>query len=240
MIARGGAATYGEDVGILMLDTRFPRLRGDIGNAKTFDFPVSYLTVRGASPARVVKEGDPSLLEPFIEGARELERRGCRAITTSCGFLALFQEALAAAVTVPVFTSSLLQIPLLGRLYGAVARIGIMTARAASLTERHFAQCGAAGVPRAIVGMESFPEFSRVFLEEQGQPASMTLDPELVRAELAAAAAKLAAENPDVRAVVLECTNMPPFRDAIQEACGRPVYDIVTLAEYVHSGLCLQ
>lgn len=239
MIARGGTATYGEDVGILMLDTRFPRLRGDIGNAKTFGFPVSYLTVHGASPARVVKEGDPSLLDPFIEGARELERRGCKAITTSCGFLALFQEALAAAVGVPVFTSSLLQIPLLSRLFGARAKIGIMTARAASLTERHFAQCGAAEVPRAVAGMDSSPEFSKVYLEERGQQASLSLDPERARAELSAAAAKLVAENPDIRAVVLECTNMPPFRDAIQEACGKPVYDIVTLVEYVHSGLCL-
>lgn len=239
MIARGGTATYGEDVGILMLDTRFPRLRGDIGNAKTFSFPVSYLTVAGASPKRVVKEGDPSLLEPFIEGARELERRGCRAIATSCGFLALFQEELSASVKVPVLTSSLLQIPLLSRLFGAGAKIGIMTARAASLTERHFARCGAAGVPRAIAGMDSSPEFSKVFLEEQGQPASLSLDPERVRAELSAAAAKLVAENPDIRAVVLECTNMPPFRNSIQEACGKPVYDIVTLVEYVHSGLCL-
>lgn len=239
MIARGGTTTYGEDVGILMLDTRFPRLRGDIGNAKTFSFPVSYLTVRGASPARVVKEGDPSLLAPFIEGARELERRGCGAIATSCGFLALFQDALASSVGIPVFTSSLLQIPLLSRVFGAGGRIGVMTARAASLTGRHFAQCGAAGVPLAVAGMDSSPEFSKVFLEEQGQPASLSLDPERARAELAAAAAKLVAEWPDIRAVVLECTNMPPFRDAIQEACGRPVYDVVTLVEYVHSGLCL-
>ncbi|MCE1196792.1 aspartate/glutamate racemase family protein [bacterium] len=239
MIVRGGATTYGEDVGILMLDTRFPRLRGDIGNAKTFGFPVSYLRVRGASPARVVKEGDPSLLEPFVEGARELERRGCRAIATSCGFLALFQEALAASVGVPVFTSSLLQIPLLSRICGAGGKIGVMTARAASLTERHFAQSGAAGVPRAVAGMEGCPEFSKVFLEEEGPEASLSMDADRVRAELAAVAAKLVAENPDVRAVVLECTNMPPFRGAIQEACGRPVYDIVTLVEYVHSGLCL-
>ncbi len=239
MIARGGTTTYGEDVGILMLDTLFPRLRGDIGNATTFSFPVSYLTVRGASPARVVKEGDPSLLAPFIEGARELERRGCGAIATSCGFLALFQDALASSVGIPVFTSSLLQIPLLSRVFGAGGRIGVMTARAASLTGRHFAQCGAAEVPLAVAGMDSSPEFSKVFLEEQGQPASLSLDPERARAELAAAAAKLVAEWPDIRAVVLECTNMPPFRDAIQEACGKPVYDVVTLVEYVHSGLCL-
>lgn len=239
MIVRGGAATYGEDVGILMLDTHFPRVRGDIGNAKTFSFPVSYLTVRGASPARVVKEGDPSLLAPFIEGARELERRGCRAITTSCGFLTLFQEALSAAVSIPVFTSSLLQIPLLGRICGAGGRIGVMTARAASLTERHFAQCGAADVPHAVVGMDGSPEFSKVFVEEQGPEASLSMDFERVRAELSAAAEKLAADWPDIRAVVLECTNMPPFRDAIQKACGKPVYDIVTLVEYIRSGLCL-
>ena len=98
MIARGGFTNYGEELGILMLDTRFPRIPGDIGNARTFPFPVRYRKVAGASPKRVVEEGDLSLLEPFISAARELEAEGVKAITTSCGFLAMFQKEMAAAV----------------------------------------------------------------------------------------------------------------------------------------------
>ena len=237
MKTRGGFTNYGEDLGILMLDTRFPRIQGDIGNAGTFPFPVRYLTVKGASPKRVVEEADPSLLEPFISAARELEAAGVKAITTSCGFLALFQKELAAAVSIPVFTSSLLQIPFLSRLFGARGKVGVMTARAASLTARHFEQCGASGLPLAIAGMDNSPEFTRVFLEK-GDPSSIPfLDRDLAEQELAAVAGRLVKDNPDINFIVLECTNMPPFRKAIQESCGKPVFDIVTLAGYIHSGL---
>src|ERR671928_80969 len=91
-IVRGGRGNYGEAVGVLTLDTIFPRIPGDVGNATTFDFPVRFSVVRGASPRRVVHEQDPALLKPFIEAAQELEAAGCRAITTTCGFLALFQR----------------------------------------------------------------------------------------------------------------------------------------------------
>jgi len=237
MIVRGGYTNYGEDVGILMLDTHFPRLPGDIGNAKTFPFPVMYFTVSGASPSRVVKERDPTLLEPFIDGARELERRGAKAITTSCGFLALFQEELASAVGVPLFTSSLLQIPFLSRIFGGRGTIGVLTARAQSLTQRHFAQCGADGLPIAVAGMDESLEFRKVFLEEGNPEEICLMDIDRVRGELISAAGRLVAEHPDVKAIVLECTNMPPFREAIANETGRPVFDIVTLTKFVYSGL---
>jgi len=114
MKLRGGYANYGETIGILMLDTRFPRPRGDIGNALSYDFPVRYKIVRGAHATRIMgDQPDPALLEPFIAAARELEADGVKAITTSCGFLAPFQKQLAAAVNIPVFTSSLIQAPLI-------------------------------------------------------------------------------------------------------------------------------
>jgi len=237
MIARGGYGSYGQDLGILMLDTRFPRMPGDIGNAKSFPFPVRYKRVEGASPKRVVEEGDLKLLEPFIAAARELEAEGVRAITTSCGFLALFQRELAAAVNVPLFSSSLLQIPMLYEIFGRRGRAGILTARAASLTERHFRNCGAQGIPLAVAGMDEKPEFTRVFLEKSSPGAEPSLDVEKAEEELKAVAAAMVSADPEIRFVVLECTNMPPFKKAIQESCGKPVFDIISLAGYVHSGL---
>lgn len=237
MMIPGGFTTYGASLGILMLDTRFPRIPGDIGNARSFPFPVRYLTVKGASPKRVVEDADPGLLAPFIEGARLLEAEGVKAITTSCGFLALFQEELAAAVHIPVFTSSLLQIPMLFRMQGGRGKVGVLTARAVSLSSKHFAQCGAAGVPLAIAGMDGSPEFTRVFLEKGEAGSLPAMDRDRVEAELSLVAAGLARDNPDLGCVVLECTNMPPFRAAIQAACGRPVFDIVTLAMHIHAGL---
>lgn len=238
MTVRGGFTNYGQALGILMLDTRFPRVTGDVGNAKTFPFPVRYLTVRGASPTRVVMQKDPELLEPFIAAARELEAEGVQAITTSCGFLAMFQQQMAAAVDIPVFTSSLLQIPFLYGAFGRKGKAGILTARKASLGQPHFDGCGIRDIPLAIAGMDDSPEFTRVFLRwGEGSGGEAPLDPDRAERELAEAARGLVAKDPDIRFIVLECTNMPPFRRAIQEACGRPVYDIVTLACYMHSGL---
>ncbi len=237
MIAKGGFCSYGQDLGILMLDTSFPRLPGDIGNAKSFPFPVRYKRVRGASPKRVVEEADPSLLEPFIVAARELEAEGVRAITTSCGFLALFQKELAASVNVPLFSSSLLQIPLLYEIFGRRGKVGVLTARSASLTELHFRNCGVQGIPLAVAGMDEQPEFTRVFLDKSEPGREPCLNVDRAEEELKNVAAALAAAEPEMRFIVLECTNMPPFKKAIQEASGKPVFDIISLAGFIHSGL---
>src|SRR3989475_5934874 len=124
---RGGFNQYGFTVGILILDTRFPRILGDVGNAATFPFPVRYHRVSGATPDLVVRRGAEGLLPAFVQGARALEGEGVGAITTSCGFLAKYQQELAAAVRVPVFTSSLLMVPLVHRLLPAGRRERIKT-----------------------------------------------------------------------------------------------------------------
>ena len=126
-------------LGVLMLQTRFPRPLGDIGHAQTFTFPVLRRVVQGATPGRVVRGHDIAALQPFIGTARQLVAEGCTAITTSCGFLALWQRELQAALQpVPVWTSSLLQ---LAELPGR--RCGVITIEAASLTAAHFIAVGA-------------------------------------------------------------------------------------------------
>src|SRR5881409_4341223 len=161
---RGGFNQYGVTVGILMLDTRFPRISGDMGNAATFPFPVRYHRVSGADPDLVVRRGAEGLLPAFVDGARALEGEGVGAITTNCGFLVKYQQALAAAVRVPVFTSSLLLVPLVHRLLPAGRRVGIMTVNSAGLTPEHFAGAGIGDIPVAVAGMENEKEFTRVML----------------------------------------------------------------------------
>src|SRR5258708_40220391 len=107
MKVKGGQNIFGFSVGILMLDTRFPRIPGDMGNASTFPFPVLYHRVRGASPELVVRRGQQELLPSFIEGARALEREGVQAATTTRGFRAKVHAEGAAPVPIPGFTSTL-------------------------------------------------------------------------------------------------------------------------------------
>jgi hypothetical protein len=233
MKVRGGQNLYGYSVGILCLDTQFPRVPGDIGNADTFPFPVLYHRVSGASPDRVVRQGHRDLLPAFAEGARLLEREGVRAITTSCGFLAQFQGDLASAVAVPVFTSSLMLVPLVHRMLSPGRAVGILTVDASSLRPAHFAGAGITpDMPVVAAGLETEKEFTRVLLDDM-----LELDVEAARAEHVAVVRRMLAEHPEIGAIVLECTNMPPYRKDIQEATGLPVFDITSLVHMVHAAL---
>src|SRR5881396_2922953 len=230
---RGGQNQYGFTVGILMLDTRFPRIPGDMGNAATFPFPVRYHRVRGAGPDLIVRRGAEGLLPAFVEGARALEGEGVGAITTNCGFLVKYQHELAAAVRVPVFTSSLLLVPLVYRLLPPGRRVGVMTVNAGTLTAEHLAGAGIGGdIPIAVAGMETEKEFTRVLLGNE-----LVLDVDAVREEHVRVARRLVAEHGDIGAVVLECTNMPPYTADIQRETGLPVFDIVSLVTLAHRAL---
>ena len=231
-IARGGQPLYGAPLGILMLDARFPRIPGDMGNATTWPFPVLYRVVRGATPERVVLEGAAGLLPAFLEAASDLVAQGAEAITTNCGFLSLFQAELAAHAGVPVLTSSLIQVPWVQATLPPGRRVGIVTVSAASLTPRHLE---AAGVPPGtpIAGTETGREFFRVLIKAE----SNDLDIGLAEQDVLDAGTDLVRRHPDIGAVVLECTNMPPYAAALQRAIARPVHDIYGAITWFHAGL---
>lgn len=232
MRAKGGFNIYGQSIGILMLETLFPRILGDIGNALTFDFPVRYKIVKRASPKKVVVEGAKELLPLFIEGARELEAEGVGAVTTSCGFLAIFQREQADAVSVPIFTSSLLQIPLVYRMLRRDQKVGILIVFSEHLSREHSEAVGEGDIPVVIMGTERGVEFTSVFVGNE-----LYLDVEKAKADVVEAAKTLISDHPEVGAIVLECTNMPPNSKAIQEAVGLPVFDIITLTKWVYMAL---
>jgi hypothetical protein len=231
-LARGGRSIYGAPLGILMLEARFPRIPGDMGNATTWPFPVLFRVVRGASPERVVLQGAAGLLPDFIAAARDLVDLGVEAITTNCGFLSLFQAELAAAVQVPVATSSLMQVPWVQALLPPGRRVGILTVSRGSLTPAHLA---AAGVPldAPVEGTETGQEFFRVLIKAE------KADMDIARAEqdILSAGRALVARHPEVGAIVLECTNMPPYAAALQAELDLPVFDIYTLVNWFHGGL---
>lgn len=227
----GNTANYGQKIGILMLDTHFPRVPGDIGNATTFPFPVVYKVVKEASPEAVVLKQDPALIEPFIQAAKELVEQGCKCIMTSCGFMAIFHREIAAAVDVPVISSSLLQVRLVSSMLSPGKKVGILTAKASSLGEKHFEGVGITDIDKVVYGVEE-TEFGKTFFEGHDY-----MDVTLAEEEMIKKAKTMIEENPDVGAIVLECTNMPPFTKAIQEAVGLPVFDIINLIRYVHDAI---
>lgn len=217
-------------IGILMLETTFPRIPGDIGNPETFHFPVIYKTVRGASPEKVVIDADAGLIQDFIDAGHLLVAQGVKAIATSCGFLALFHRQLVEALPVPVFTSSLLQVHLAGAVIHRDQKIGIITARKQSLTAAHFIGVGIENYPLVVVGMEDTQEFNAVFFG-----GKQLLDEKKCRLEMQRAALHLMNAYPEVGAIVLECTNMPPYSDSVRLTTDLPVFDAVTMVNHAYS-----
>lgn len=220
MIAEGGKAVYGASIGILMLEARFPRIPGDMGNALSWPFPVLYKVVRGASPDRVVRQRAEGLLDAFVAAGRELVADGVDGITTNCGFLSLFQAELAEALAVPVATSSLMQAPMIQAMLPPGRRVGILTISSQTMTEEHLAKAGVpAGTP--VWGTEGGDEFSRAILGNEPR-----LDVEAARADMVAAARDFRAARPEVGAILLECTNMEPYAADVRAATGLPVFSI--------------
>ncbi|MGI9400662.1 MAG: aspartate/glutamate racemase family protein [Rhizobiaceae bacterium] len=220
MKATGGKSIFGASVGILMLDAKFPRIHGDMGNALTWPFPVHYRVVRSATPNRVVRQKAEGLLQNFIEAAQELAKDGVDGISTNCGFLSLFQDEIATSVPVPVVTSSLLQVDLVNRILPAGKRAGILTISASTLSEEHLEK---AGVPKGtpIATTEGGKEFTRVIIGNETE-----MDVDIARQDNIEAAISLKKNNPELGAIVLECTNMVPHAAEIQKATGLPVFSI--------------
>jgi Asp/Glu/hydantoin racemase len=231
MKVRGGKAIYGAAIGILMLEARFPRIPGDMGNASTWPFPVLYRVVREATPERVVRQNAEGLNDAFIAAARDLVADGADGITTNCGFLSLFQADIATAVGVPVATSSLMQVGMVERLLSPGRRAGILTISGSTLTAAHLK---AAGVnPDTPVGTtEGGREFTRAILGN-----ALELDVEAARADNIEAAERLVEAHPEVGALVLECTNMIPYAADIRAATGLPVFGMNTFVEWFHASL---
>ena len=228
---KGGKKIYGACLGILMLEANFPRIPGDVGNAKTWPFPVQYRVVQGATPERVVLNRAKDLLLPFINSAKELVNSGADGITTNCGFLSLFQKEISEAVNVPVVTSSLMQVSLVNEILPPNKYAGIITISAKTLSADHLNK---ANVPinTPIVGTDEEGEFSQVVLKNKYE-----LDYNLAKQDVLNASNELVKNNKQIGAIVLECTNMVPFAADIRKSIGLPVFSIYNFILWFQNSL---
>ncbi|MYE59932.1 MAG: aspartate/glutamate racemase family protein [Alphaproteobacteria bacterium] len=229
-VALGGAPIGGAALGILMLDARFPRVPGDMGNGDTWPFPVLYeigaAAPRGGGGAR----GADGRSGEFLAGAGGWAARGAAAVTTVCGFLSLFQPELAARAGVPVASSTLMQVPALDRMLPPGKRTGVITVSRESLWDDHFTAVGASA-DTPVEGTEGGRELTRVLIGNEPW-----LDMAAAEADVTAAARRLMARSPEVGAIVLECANMAPYAAAVRRETGLPVHDIYSFITWVHSG----
>jgi aspartate/glutamate racemase len=227
----GGKTVFGASVGILMLETRFPRIPGDMGNALTWPFPVHYRVVRGASPDKVVRGNPKELLDVFIEAGKDLVATGADGITTNCGFLALVQDELREALGVPVATSSLMQVPLVQAMLPPGKKAVVLTISKATLTEAHLRAANVpAGTP--VYGTDAGQVFTRDILGDAAE-----IDFAACRLDMLDAADLIMANEPDAGAIVLECTNMVPYAADVRKRTGLPVYSIESFVTWFQAGM---
>ncbi|WP_299771334.1 aspartate/glutamate racemase family protein [uncultured Tateyamaria sp.] len=231
MTTYGGKTVFGATVGILMLNTRFPRIPGDIGNAATWPFPVQFKVVSAATPDNVVRGDATPLLDAFIGAGRELVDLGCDGIATNCGFLVPFQHDMSRALGVPVASSSLLQAPLIRQSLPADQSLGILTISSETLTPVHLEAAGIAP-DTPVAGTGAGSHFTTRILDDAAE-----IDFDKARADNISAAMQLVADHPKVGAILLECTNMVPYAADIRRATGRPVFSIYTYLMWFQAGL---
>ncbi len=220
----------GELAGIIIMGAWLPNPPGHICNAYTFDFPVRYQKAQGTNQQKV-HGGETSILGSIIAAAQQLERDGCRFICSSCGYFGNYQKEVAASVHIPVYLSSVLQVPWIRAGLRPEQKIGILCGDAPHLTYKLFEACGVSREDYercVIVGAQDQPEFNK-FDKNVGN-----YDAAKVRGEIVGLAKRLQQAHPDVGAILLECTDMPPYAADVQAATNLPVYDVVGMVNYLY------
>ncbi|WP_042355495.1 aspartate/glutamate racemase family protein [Bacillus rubiinfantis] len=224
-----GQYVTGYSVGILYLDACwYPVIPGNVANLETYNFPVRLKVVPDCRTTQLLS-GDPTLVESIIQAAKELEAEGARAICAACGFFGNFQDKVAEAVSIPVYMSSMIQVPWIKTGLKPGQKIGVLTAFADGLTENLYKSCGITDQSNLVIAdLSGEPEFSAI-IEDRG-----SFDNELVRQEVVSAAVRLVEENPNVGAILLECSDMPPYAADVQRAVKLPVFDFITMINWIH------
>jgi len=239
MIIRGGKYCYGQAIGIVLLDRKYPLLPGNVGNASTYNFPVRIKVLYGSwnppfPPFRDKTGRYYTQMQKYIDILKEFEQEGVKAVTCACGFFAATQQEAAASVSIPVFTSPLLLIPFVHKLLKPGQKVGVLTAHTPYLLEQPEVFLRSVGVdesiPLAIEGMDHSPgnEFVEVVSDRKAEE-----DTDLMEKEVVDMARKLVSDNAEVGAIVLECSDFPTYSAAIQRAVGLPIFDYIGMINMV-------
>lgn len=227
-ILPGGQNICGLSIGVLSLESYFPKPPGHIKNPSSLPFTACYEILHGITVPDLLNNPSTDILAPILAAAQRLEQQGVKAITGSCGFLALFQTEIAQAVSVPVFVSSLLQVPMAYQM--TQAPVGVLTASASALTDKHISAVCAEAVPLVIEGLEETEEFAAVILRNERNEMNLSkIEEEVLQAGL-----NLINRAPEIKSIVLECTDLPPYAARLQRALNRPIFDLTTLATMMH------
>ncbi|WP_156288664.1 aspartate/glutamate racemase family protein [Oceanobacillus salinisoli] len=227
--AKQGQVNYGYTIGILMLDTNVPRILGDVGNAASYSYPIIYRTLEKVTAQKITNK-DEMVLPEIINRGKELIQNGAKAITADCGFLLCYQNEIRQALKVPVFLSSLLQLPFLLHMLNETEKVGIITADSTSLNKNLLSEIKIYDTQRLhIKGLQNMPFFYDACINESG-----LLNDEGIKQEVISLATKMVHDDPQIKTILLECSFLPPYTNAVKDAVQLPVFDYKTMIDYVY------
>lgn len=237
--ARRDHVCYGMGLGVILLNDAYPGFPGDVRNPSAFPYPIQYEIAEGVTNKTLVYDKNPAQCrEAVIAAAKKLERLGCRAIAAECGYFAFFQRDVSAAVDIPVFMSSLLQVPFIRQVISPKKKVGIVCAQKQFLSEQHLINVGIdpqSGIEIAGAQDEyGVTEFDNLWNPEKRPPVPEAWF-DKAEAQMVGCCAEFTKKYPEVGAIMLECTGMQPFARAVQRAVELPVFSWGTLLDYAYS-----
>lgn len=232
---------YGMGIGIMVLDDAYPGFPGDVRNASAWQFPIQYEIARGVDNYTLVWEEDKTPCRaPILDAAKNLEQMGCRAIAAECGYFAYFQKDVAGHVDVPVFMSSLLQVPFIQQLIGPDRSVGVICAQKRFLTGTHLENVGIDVNSNIIIAgaQDEYgcPQFDMLWDHEK-RPEIPESYYDASEKDMVRIALEFTRKHPEIGAIMLECTGMQPFARAVQQAVDLPVFSWGTLLDYAYSAV---
>ena len=225
IIAEEPHYTAGIPIGIIAIDLKYPKLPGNVVNASTYDFPVLYEKV--SFEIEELFRGDRKIRDQIVKAAKKLESEGVRAIIGACGFFAHFQEDVKEAVRVPVYLSSLCQLPSIKIGLRAGQKVAVVAASGESVTEEMLSSVGGSMEDIEVFDVGSMESFGAI------RWGRTELDNGKLTEDLMALGKKIRDEHPEIGAILLECSDLPPYAWAIQQASGLPVFDFISLIKWV-------
>jgi hypothetical protein len=231
-VIKTGYPFYGQDIGILVFSTTTPRIPGDAGNARSFNYPVCYHVVKGGFADLI--QGSDEIRGHLLDAIQSLKARGISAVVGDCGLMSLYQEDMAAAAGPIVAASALCQIPLVWQLIGRRGKIGIITGHSGLLGEAHLLSSGwVPAIPLVIQGMENEAHFEEIVIK-----GGHALDPKKMEEDVRRASRSLMDQGEDIRAVIIECSNLASFSYVVREETSLPVFDLIGAADLLAHSVC--
>lgn len=224
MLIRTGYPFYGQAIGILVFSTTTPRIPGDAGHGKTFSYPVHYQVVEGGFMDLI--KGSPKIKDNILTACENMKKIGVRGIVGDCGLMSLYQDAIGEETGIPFVGSSLCQIPTVWQMIGRSGTIGVVTGHSKFLGMEHLKNSGwNADIKISVQGLQDEPHFAEIVIK-----GGLDLDISKMEEDVLSGIKKLMEKTPDLKAIIIECSNLATYSKKIGEFSKVPVFDTISAA----------